>query len=290
MATRDALDNTLAGQTGTASYVGSTTPTITTPKIITSILDTNSNTMIGFSPTGSAVNYINITNNITTAAPYITASGSDADIDIAIFGKGTGSVFLDDGLGQAIIEYTGAGASSINYMLATNATTGNSPTFSVVGSDSNIGLKLDSKGTSGVSIKGTTAADSATAGYVGEVITSNLPQASGTSLTSPTAKNVTSISLTAGDWDVFGNIFFTPSLGFSAALATISTTSATFPDASNYNQLAAATAIYTSSNGISAPTTRINVSGTTTVYLVALAIFASGTCTASGTIYARRAR
>lgn len=139
-------------------------------------------------------------------------------------------------------------------------------------------------------IVGTTTNNNTAAGNVGEVISSNLPAGSATALTTATPKNVTSISLTAGDWNVYGNIFFIPSVGASDFSAVINTTSATFPDTSLYTQMSAATDIFTASNGLNAPALRISVAGTTTVYLVALAIFGAGTCSACGNIWARRER
>src|SRR6266436_3159933 len=60
-------------------------------------------------------------------------------------------------------------------------------------------------------VVGTVTNDNAAAGSVGEYVESNIAFASATSLTSNTAKTITSISLTAGDWDVSGSV------GFSAA-------------------------------------------------------------------------
>src|SRR5574337_1898836 len=53
-------------------------------------------------------------------------------------------------------------------------------------------------------ILGTTTNDDAAAGYIGEVISSNIAVGSAVSLSSGTIANITSISLTAGDWDVYG--------------------------------------------------------------------------------------
>jgi hypothetical protein len=50
---------------------------------------------------------------------------------------------------------------------------------------------------------------SAATGALGEFVTANLASGSATALTSPTAKNVISISLTAGDWDVSGGVSYT---------------------------------------------------------------------------------
>jgi hypothetical protein len=43
-------------------------------------------------PVASAVNYLNVQGAVTTAAPSITAAGSDANIDITLTPKGTGNV------------------------------------------------------------------------------------------------------------------------------------------------------------------------------------------------------
>jgi len=56
----------------------------------------------------------------------------------------------------------------------------------------------------------TTTNDSATAGNVGEYVESVIVTGSSTALTTATAKTVTSISLTAGDWDVDTVVHFNP--------------------------------------------------------------------------------
>lgn len=138
-------------------------------------------------------------------------------------------------------------------------------------------------------IVGTTTNDNAAAGKVGEFVSSTIGAASGTNLTNNTAGDVTSISLTAGDWDVWGNVGFIPSGTFlTAGLAWISSTSATLPDQSLYN------AVYpgavTPFQGVQCPYKRFSLSGTTTIYLSALPSFSAGTCKGAGGIFARRAR
>lgn len=137
-------------------------------------------------------------------------------------------------------------------------------------------------------IVGTALADDADAGSVGEFIT-----ATGTavSLTTATAANVTSIPLTAGDWEVCGNVVFNPAAGatITNVYDSIGTTSATLnadPFKSQLNMPGTAN----SGAWLMPPTIRINVSVTTTVYLVAMAAFGVSTCTATGFIAARRVR
>lgn len=139
-------------------------------------------------------------------------------------------------------------------------------------------------------IIGTTAADNASAGKVGEVFVSSIVLGSAISITSATNKNLTSITVTAGDWDVFANVLFTPSVAFSAALCGVSTTTATFPDSSLLAWVQTTTAILSGATGLTAPYQRINVNGSTTIYIVANATFAAGTATICGQILARRVR
>lgn len=137
-------------------------------------------------------------------------------------------------------------------------------------------------------IVGTTTNNNANAGSVGEYVTAT---SGSVALTSGAAANVTSISLTAGDWDVNGNVYFLVGGGgtMSALLVGVSTTSATLPAIPLYTQQGniAVTSGGASTGG--APEQRLSLSGTTTVYLVANAVF-SGTVNATGFIRARRVR
>ena len=141
-------------------------------------------------------------------------------------------------------------------------------------------------------IIGTTTNDNAGSGKVGEFISSNIPFASAVSIPSGVAPvNVTSISLTAGDWDIFGNVTFAANTTGSGTLyAWCGTTSATIPD----NSMVATEAQASSANadyGIATPFLRVSIGTTTTVYLSAQwAFFGSATVSASGSIFARRER
>lgn len=137
-------------------------------------------------------------------------------------------------------------------------------------------------------IVGTTTNNNASSGYVGQFISSVVLEASAVNLTNNVIKNITTISLTAGDWDVWGNVTIIPGAAdLTAALGWISLTSATVPDRANFN------AIYPGASagfaGLSCPYIRFSLSGTTTVYLSCDQTFVT-TATACGGIYARRAR
>lgn len=86
----------VTSRTGTGSLVLSTLAVLTTPKITTSILDTNSNEIIRTPATTSAVNDITVTNAATGNAPKISASGDDTNTALLLTGKGTGKVRIGD--------------------------------------------------------------------------------------------------------------------------------------------------------------------------------------------------
>jgi hypothetical protein len=139
-------------------------------------------------------------------------------------------------------------------------------------------------------IVGTTTNDNAATGNVGEIISSSITSGSATSLSNGVAKNVTSISISAGDWDVYGNVFFTASIGGTSYTAWISSTTATQPDLSLVSSVQGVSAGALSSAGIVVPFVRVSVASSTTYFLSALSDFTTGTVTACGNIFARRAR
>jgi hypothetical protein len=83
--------------TGTNNNVLATSPTITTPRVVTSLNDTNGNEVLGITATGSAVNELTIANAATAANPVISATGSDTNIGITLTPKGTGNAVLTSG-------------------------------------------------------------------------------------------------------------------------------------------------------------------------------------------------
>lgn len=78
--------------TGTGNNVLASGPTVTSPRIVTGINDTNGNELFLFTATASAVNELTYANAATTGAPTFTASGSDTNIGVRVASKGTGQV------------------------------------------------------------------------------------------------------------------------------------------------------------------------------------------------------
>lgn len=190
-----------------------------------------------------------------------------------------------------IVYLNNAVANAVNYLGFSNNATGGSPSISASGSDTNVSLNLIAQGTGGINIKGVGTSTNAASGNVGEFVSSVILAASAGPVANGVPVNITSISLTAGDWDVWGNINYPTLLVAPTAIyAWISPTSATFPDASLAAGINLATGTLTAFSGLTAPSQRISISSTTTVWLTGQANGTSGSSIACGGIYARRIR
>jgi uncharacterized protein YjbI with pentapeptide repeats len=146
-------------------------------------------------------------------------------------------------------------------------------------------------------VTGKTDGSAASSGYLGEYVTATLALASAITLTTATAANVVSISLTAGDWDVYGVVDFslaggTSVFGTSGYIGGVSSTSGTLGAQDTYFNFPIDLNNKTGTFGFNVPKQRISVTTTTTIYLVAQATFSTGanTVKAYGTIRARRVR
>lgn len=147
--------------------------------------------------------------------------------------------------------------------------------------------------TGGVSIKGTNTNNDAALGNIGEYVESVIPQTSAVPLTTGTNTNITSISLTAGDWDVFGNVSFRSNTNTSIILLIggASLTSGTLPFQTD--RVASATSGQVpgiADISLSLPIVRFKLAVTKTIYLVVLSSFSTDTLTGYGRISARRVR
>ena len=69
-----------------------TNKTLTSPKIGTSILDTNGNELSKVTATSSAVNEFTLANAATGNGPRLSVTGDDSNIDLDLLAKGTGHV------------------------------------------------------------------------------------------------------------------------------------------------------------------------------------------------------
>lgn len=141
-------------------------------------------------------------------------------------------------------------------------------------------------------VLGTATNDDAAAGNVGEYVSLVVTSGAAVALSTGTSANVTSISLTPGDWDVEGHVVFSggATTNISVIQASTSLTSATLLSPvynKFYNQVPFGN-VSTISQPI--PTIRYSLSATTTIFFVVNAFFSVSTLNAFGNFRARRVR
>lgn len=229
MATQNAVDTSLAGQTGTGNFVGATSPTLITP-------------LLGTPASGTLTN--------CTGLPIAGTTGYGTGVATALAANVTGS--------------------------------------------GGIALKTSAALTTPV-ITGVTDGSSAASGIVGEVLSSSF--ASAVAITTATPTQVQTLTLTAGDWDVWGILQANPAGGttIQVFIGNVYTSSATFPSFAGVSTSAHFEQFYTvgsAGGGLLTATSILptSVSTNTTIYLNGQINYSGSTCTISGMIIARRVR
>lgn len=145
-------------------------------------------------------------------------------------------------------------------------------------------------------IVGTATNDNAVAGNIGEEVNSTISTYANYTTTA-TYQNITSITLSAGDWDLTAQGTFSSNTATitaaSDAIFVISTTTASASGATEGKNIAyipQAALLGTSHESISVAPYRVSLSGSTTYYLNTQATFTLGNPQYTGTIRARRVR
>jgi len=139
-----------------------------------------------------------------------------------------------------------------------------------------------------------TTNDSAASTKIGEYLSTSVLAASAVSVSSGTGKTIVTLSLTAGDWDVCATLVTKPAstTTTSRCVAGISQTTNTQPTFGAENNVHVYHSAVAATQDIALPVgqTRISLSGTTNIFLVATVTFAVSTMSAYGFIGARRVR
>ena len=143
-------------------------------------------------------------------------------------------------------------------------------------------------------IVGTATNNNAAAGSVGEYVESIIAAGSAVALVSGTAKTVTSVSLTAGDWDVDAIVYHLPAAttSYTRYIGSLSlTTNALDISPGKFTDFTTPAIVSggTTFNDV-IPPYRFSLASTTSVFLVAFGTFTVSTAGAFGIIRARRVR
>ena len=273
---------------GAAAFTASST-SFTAPNFISTAgantvkeYSANSSTAITIDPANGETQYI----TLNAATPVITfasapTAGTSKRIKLTLIQDGTGGR-LPTFANCTFLATGSSTATAINSAI-------NSLTYFEAEAINGIWVVASANQNLGV-----TDGSVAPAGYIGEIISSSIAIGSATSLTTATAKSITSITLTPGDWMVSGNIGFIAATGtiptaLTASVSVTNNTQATSPNDGAFAQIQA-TLGTASTNVLTLASTRINITSTTTYYLVGTATFTVSTLTAYGSISARRFR
>lgn len=146
---------------------------------------------------------------------------------------------------------------------------------------------------SAAQLPGTATNDSANAGNLGEYTSSSVALGSAVGFSTGASVNVTSVSLTSGDWDVDGTACFNPGAGTNVTVmqSSFSVTSGTMDfTAGNYSQWTNSGNIISNAPCFTVPTLRFLLSATTTVFMVVGGNFSVSTLAGFGGMRARRIR
>lgn len=264
---------TNTGASTTASTISAGTLNINSSLLNIPITSSSTGTIIviGCDIDNTATNTTCLTiGGATTSGVFnsLIASGTASAITISVAGFACNNNIISSGNTNAI---TGSG--TINYSNLSFTSTSKT-------------INTTTQGIAGIAFGLTTITP--TAGMIGEQIRSAIALDAVTITTTGTAQNLTSISLTAGVWDISGLIEY-KSLGgtFSSCNCSIGTTSATLGTAAD-NNVQMPGVVGTSYVTVAIPAWRLVISSTTTVYLVAFANFTVTQPTAGGRISATR--
>lgn len=205
---------------------------------------------------------------------------------------GPGSKYLRIGAGDPEIGSSGASlnlrtltADDINIRVNTNVGNG-------------VLVAHGDAGTSAFTIHGTNTNDNASTGYVGESVRSLVTRANGvTATTSSQWFNITTLSLTSGDWLVTGIVTInanggtitanTSSMALSTSSGNVTTDHVSGDNVIDYN---GTTPSALTDGTVVCPNYRLSISGATTVYLKTIVGYSAGTPKGSGRISAVRIR
>jgi hypothetical protein len=206
--------------------------------------------------------------------------------DIDSVGNNT-SIQINDGNGRIFVNGSSFRWNGVpfDFSAAYYVAGGNAGTPSAINLTNGIGLPSSS-------VVGTATNDNADNGYIGQYFSASVVQGSAVSLSTATPKTVTSILLTAGDWDVtaIGSITgASTGTEFDVAIST-TTNSLTGTVLGNSRCQTPTVSLAGADATLMIPSFRVSIPSAATYYLIVQETFTIGSPAAYGRISARRAR
>jgi len=298
------LATALTDETGTGLSVFNTSPTLVTPTL--GVASATTINKVTLTPPATSSTLTIADGKTLTSNNSITLAGTDSTT--MTFPSTSGSVVTTAATqtltGKTLttpIISTISNTGTLTLPTSTDTLVGRATTDTLTNKTFNSTATGNVLQVSGVTVSsgqypGELTTGNATAGNVGEYISSTVVSGSAISLTSNVPANVTSISLPAGDWDVTCSLYYTPTstTATQIVLSSISNTSATNDfTPGNFGETAfanAGTVTGSVSLAAAAGPRRISLASTTTIFAVAYALFTVSTMGAYGIIRARRVR
>lgn len=236
-------------------------------------------------------------NSINVSTPITVTNGGTGRSTLTshgvLVGEGTGAINqTSPGVtGSMLLGVTGADPQFGNNPIINGGTIDNTIIGNVTpaaGSFTTLSASALITPSSNIGIAGTITNDNVQVGSIGEF---NQSFANAISISSNTVTNITSIVLTAGDWEVAGTLNTNPNVlttttDFIVGVGSVSATLGSFNTLTNLPINVSAGQNITAST----PQVRFSLSGTTTIYLISKITFATSTMTVDGYIKARRIR
>ena len=141
----------LLNATGSDTNVSGAIVSKGTGSLIFSTNSASGNNQMRISHTASAVNYVQVTGAATGSGPIISTQGSDTNATLTLRSKGTFAVTMQSSAGANIFEAIPT-ASSVNYLRVAPSIASSAPILSAQGSDTNISMAFQPKGTGAIDL------------------------------------------------------------------------------------------------------------------------------------------
>ncbi len=251
------------------------------------------NNAISSSSTGAlGFNWSNITTSALSDSAIVPLTYNGSGVSVCrfseVFGGTASGISIGSGATLGLDETV---ISSTNTNSVTGAGTLNSSILRFSNTSSTINTAIQSVGAiQGIVANISGTAQNPSAGFIGERISSYIPAGSLVTVNSATFTNITSISLSAGVWDITGIIEFAngpiTGVAYSANLSTTTASGGVSGDSSTSTPLSPTAS---SEVSLTVPNWRQTFSATTTnVFLVASSIYTVGTLKCYGRLSAVR--